>query len=107
MKEIADIIDKFDFQRVHAYMTLTNWVWLVNDLGTLHRRVPTVNDLKDSARSLLSEIMDPKCDVESLVQPAGGFRVKKHVYGNGDVMLGLSFEICVCDEIFQQKEDSP
>ena len=45
-KMIDDIIENFDFKRVHSVMEHLNWKWI--DKG-----VPSIDDLKDTARHLL------------------------------------------------------
>jgi hypothetical protein len=70
-QSIGQIIDRFDFQKVHDYMILTNWKWFDS--------VPTQEDLKMTATRLLVEAaMDPQ-DVVSV--GTGGFRVYKLPWG--------------------------
>jgi hypothetical protein len=68
---IGQIIDRFDFQKVHDYMVAKDWRW--------HDEVPTMEDLKSTALRLLVEAqMDPQ-DVVSM--GTGGFRVYKLPWG--------------------------
>ena len=70
-EEIGRIIERFDFQKVHDYMILTNWKWF--------DAVPTQEDLRRTATRLLVEAaMDPQ-DVVSM--GTGGFRVYKLPWG--------------------------
>ena len=45
-KMIDDIIDNFDFKRVHSVMEHLNWQWAGKD-------IPSIDNLKDTARYLL------------------------------------------------------
>ena len=68
---IGQIIDRFDFGKVHDYMVKTDWKW--------HDEVPTQEDLRRTAARLLVEAqMDPK-DIVSM--GTGGFRVYKLPWG--------------------------
>ena len=68
---IGQIIDRFDFQKVHDYMVAKDWRW--------YDEVPTMEDLKRTALRLLVEAqMDPQ-DVVSM--GTGGFRVYKLPWG--------------------------
>lgn len=70
-EKISQIIDRFDFQKVHEYMVLTDWKWF--------DEVPTQEDLRRTATRLLVEAaMDPQ-DVVSM--GTGGFRVYKLPWG--------------------------
>jgi hypothetical protein len=68
---IGQIIDRFDFQKVHDYMVLTGWKWF--------DEVPTQEDLRRTAARLLVEAqMDPQ---EVVSMGTGGFRVYKLPWG--------------------------
>jgi len=68
---IGQIIDRFDFGKVHDYMVKTDWKWF--------DEVPTQEDLRRTAARLLVEAqMDPK-DIVSM--GTGGFRVYKLPWG--------------------------
>lgn len=68
---IGQIIDRFDFQKVHDYMVKTGWKW--------HGEVPTMDDIRMTAARLLVEAqMDPK---EIVSMGTGGFRVYKLPWG--------------------------
>lgn len=51
VKKINDIIDNFDFEKVHAYMTLIKWVWFCEG-------IPSVSELKETAKKLLIEAIE-------------------------------------------------
>jgi len=68
---VGQIVDRFDFQKVHDYMVLTQWKW--------YDEVPTMDDLKRTATRLLVEAqMDPQ---EVVSMGTGGFRVYKLPWG--------------------------
>jgi hypothetical protein len=55
---IDEIIDKFNFERVHFVMTALDWQWLTTE-GNGHA-VPTLAKLKAMARHLLRESVADK-----------------------------------------------
>ena len=70
-QSIGQIIDRFDFQKVHNHMMETGWKWW--------DEVPTLGDLKQTATRLLVEAqMDPQ---EVVSMGTGGFRVYKLPWG--------------------------
>ena len=68
---IGQIIDRFDFQKVHDYMVAKDWRW--------RDEVPTMEDLKRTALRLLVEAQMDSQDVVSM--GTGGFRVYKLPWG--------------------------
>ena len=80
---VDDILEKFDFEKVHAYMVLTGWEW-----GTpMH--IPSVSELKHTARRLVTELMESP---NSRFVSCGGFTVEYHDYDE-EPEITLSFEI--------------
>lgn len=68
---IEQIINRFDFQKVHDYMVSVNWTWW--------DEVPSPENLKQTALRLLVEAqMDPQ---EVVSMGTGGFRVYKLPWG--------------------------
>ena len=68
---IGQVLDRFDFQKVHTYMKSVGWKWWDAE--------PTLDDLKRTAARLLVEAqMDPK---EIVSMGTGGFRVYKLPWG--------------------------
>jgi len=49
-EQIDDIMDDFDFDKVHKIMEFLNWEWITDEDGT---QVPYISDLRKRARSLL------------------------------------------------------
>lgn len=69
-KKIVDnIIDNFDFDRVHEVMTLLGWTWW-NVRG-----IPSVQDLKKRAGELLTEVWEKPNDQYCI--STGGFHARK------------------------------
>lgn len=68
---IAQILERFDFQKVHDYMVSVNWTWF--------DEVPSPENLRQTALRLLVETqMDPQ---EVMSMGTGGFRVYKLPWG--------------------------
>ena len=75
---IDNILDEFDFERVHKAMVALNWQWHNTD------GVPTIGDLRRNARNLLIEVTHDN----HVMVGSGGF----YAY-NEDGTLGLRFEV--------------
>jgi hypothetical protein len=71
-EQIDEIMDTFDFGRVHDAMTLLDWCW---DIGE-HAHIPDEAELRKCARRLLREAVDSKYTA------TGGFTAVRH----GDIM---------------------
>jgi len=85
-KAVEGILERFDFERVHAYMVLTGWKWLDN--------APTIEDIKCSAASLLYSVIDwqdrnPKN--EGVCNGTGGFYAYRFKW-DGRNHFKLTFE---------------
>lgn len=79
--QIEEIMDEFNFHRVHDVMTHLNWRWW--DCG----EVPSVSRMRKVARDLLKEVSKGDSDVVSLA--TGGFCAYRY-YGH---TLKLAFEV--------------
>jgi hypothetical protein len=73
---VDDILTEFDFDKVHEVMVALDWKW-----ASTHPSVPSIRDLKDTARQLLISVYNLRKDEykethsEVPVQIAtGGFR---------------------------------
>lgn len=75
---IDEILDEFDFERVHKVMVALNWQWHNID------GVPTIGDLRRNARDLLKTVVHGN----HIRVGSGGFYAYKE---NGTV--GLRFEV--------------
>lgn len=76
---IDEILDEFDFEKVHRVMLALNWKWYDTE------GIPSIADLRRMARSLLKQVVESK-GIHSV--GSGGFTAYMH---RG--LLGLRFEI--------------
>lgn len=76
---IDEILDEFDFEKVHRVMQALDWKWHNTD------GVPSIADLRRMARSLLNQVVESK-GIHSV--GSGGFTAYMH-HG----LLGLRFEV--------------
>lgn len=76
---IDEILDEFDFERVHRAMIALQWSYH-NTEGTPH-----IGDLRRLARSLLKQVVEAK-GIQSVA--SGGFTAYMH-----SGLLGLRFEV--------------
>lgn len=57
---IDTVMDEFDFEKVHAYMTSVGWKWIDREqtktLGHKVYSVPAIRDLRKTARELLVSV---------------------------------------------------
>ena len=76
--QIKEILQNFDFEKVHAYMTLTSWTWGPDNL------VPSMGHIVESAKRLMSEALKEKTSMAT-----GGFHV---IYSKGNIELLFAIE---------------
>lgn len=81
-KHIDEILDNFDFEKVREVMIFLNWKWFFSS----GYRIPTVDEIKDSAIKLLNEVASNKNKTYSVA--TGGFKASKY-----DKDLELEFTI--------------
>jgi hypothetical protein len=86
MDTIETVIEKFPFEKVHQYMVATDWKWLIPTRLTMG--VPTIEELKDTARELLQEAQNSKRPYSSC--STGGLVADKFTW-DGIIELRLSF----------------
>jgi len=67
-KAIHTCIENFDFQKMHTMMMAVDWEWWSTDF-----KVPTVQELRGAAISLLSRSWDMETTIST-----GGFYAKYH-----------------------------
>jgi hypothetical protein len=84
---IDEIIDSFNFEKVHIAMTALDWQWhITKDSGYA---VPTLARLKAMARHLLEE------SIKETVVGSCGFEAKYHPKDNSDSeYFELKFILC-------------
>ena len=95
--KIDNIMDNFNFQKVHDYMKSVNWRWAMSKEG-----VPTIDELKKEARRLLVGAVKEKTNLST-----GGFRA---VYDtedewDDDPYIGLEFIIEECEGFDEDEDD--
>lgn len=93
METIDDIMDNFDFDEVHKAMTLLGWRWYVPKNRSFE--IPTINEIKRRARSLLEDAYNSDKDLYSTA--TGGFEATKTVEDDS-INLSLSFVVASWDE---------
>ena len=81
---IDNILDEFDFEKVHKVMEFLEWRW--------SNAVPTIADMRRLARNLLKECAES----DMLAIATGGFQVHKHVI-DGTIYLTLEFVLTSWD----------
>ena len=86
METIDDIMDNFDFDKVHEAMTLLGWRWVDHDTKAFE--IPHVSELRKRARSLMKDAMNSHMPSYSI--GTGGFEVDKTTI-EGKTYLSLSF----------------
>ena len=96
---INEVLDNFDFERVHKVMTFLNWKWI--SLSEDTNEVPSLAKLVRSAQQYLSMAYDGLEKIEhnehSYMVGCGGFEVWAKRFPAGldkpDVILILSFNL--------------
>lgn len=96
-EKIVDILNNFDFQKVHNVMTYLNWRWVHAKNG-----VPTIDELKGEATRLLTTAC-----IERNCISTGGFRAvyDEGCQGDPDPYIGLEFIIEDCEGFVDNKDD--
>ena len=80
---INDLLDKFNFNKVHIAMTALNWKWASAEEG-----VPSIYELRKTARRLLEDLLEAKITNIS----TGGFTAKCDFIEN-EKYLSLKFTL--------------
>lgn len=96
--KIQDILEDFNFQKVHDVMERLDWKWVMTKYG-----VPTIDELKREAKRLLIDAC-----VEKTCVATGGFRA---VYEAGETpddpetYIALEFIIEECEGFVDDDDD--
>lgn len=96
---IDEILDTFNFETVHQYMTVVNWQWYMDE----QYRVPDIYDLKKMLRSLLKDAYRSMNDTENnstRLLSCGGFTVIVYPNGYCHAFFSIS-ESCVESEQYE------
>jgi hypothetical protein len=86
---IEDILDEFDFDRVHKVMEFLDWGWTD---GSRPLEVPTIGQLRKRARTLLRSLIGK----EDNGTATGGFWVTKKTF-DGEPFYRLQFVLSSWD----------
>ena len=79
-QQIKEIVDNFDWAKVHKVMEALNWTWRDSE------DIPTIGELVTNASQLMSDVWDKQGKAFSI--SSGGF-----VATFDDGCLGLTFEV--------------
>ena len=98
MEKIDNIMRDFDFELVHKVMTHLGWRWVRTTNG-----VPTVDELKTSARRLLVDVVNEKCRAIA----TGGLRAVCETEGpdDPDPYIALEFVAEECEGFTNDGDD--
>lgn len=94
---VNEILDEFDFEKVHKVVVALNWKWLTADTNY---DVPTIGDLRKKARKLLNDVINyEKSDV---IMSAGGFEARREKYKDVTQIV-LKFVVTQWEEEYNQE----
>jgi hypothetical protein len=91
-KQIDEIMEEFDFKKVHSVMKYVDWRWVKDGDDDFEMEIPNIERMKETARRLLEESAEK--DREEYASIAtGGFKATRYP---GD-HLGLEFVLADWD----------
>ncbi len=86
--ETADIMERFEWDRVQKVMTALNWTWWWTPT------VPTVEELQATALEMIHAVIRLyEKEGESTSCSTGGFVARIHKFKNSEPQLTLHFEV--------------
>ena len=71
----SDVIENFDFESIHQYMIETNWTWAFP--YEIKGRVPSIEEMKETAKDLLVQVLFTETTLPEYWLQSGGFRAYK------------------------------
>jgi hypothetical protein len=87
---IWEVLQNFDFGRVHDVMTYLGWLWTSND----QPRVPNINELRDAARQrCIDAIIAARKLGKEVYSSSGGLEATAEIDEDGKTWLGLKFVV--------------
>ena len=94
--KIQNIMEDFDFQKVHNVMEQLDWKWGLTKPG-----IPTIDEMKCEAKRLLIDAC-----IEKTCIATGGFRAvyEECSQGDPDPYIGLEFIIEECEGFVDEDE---
>ena len=93
--KIEDIMENFNFDKVHKIMTMLDWKWAMTANG-----VPSMDELRAEAKRLLIDAA-----VERTCVATGGFRAVYESDGSDDPYIGLEFIVEECEGFVDDEDD--
>jgi hypothetical protein len=88
-KEVKEIIEEFDFGKVHNVMTHLNWKWW--------DEIPTMGKIIVSASEMLDEVYsEAETTKKDSFRSTGGFNAQAY-YEGGNIKLQLKFVLTEWD----------
>jgi hypothetical protein len=96
-QQVAEVLSRFKFERVLQHMHHMNWTW--GGRG----RVPTLEELRDTARYLFVSLVNQRSEEPVLRHSTGGFVAERFFLPRKDApgfrtSFRLSFVVCKADE---------
>lgn len=85
---LNDAFEAVQWEKIHAYMLLTNWTWSGKGRG-----VPSIEDMKLTVQSLMSEVW--RSDLPCTSASTGGFAVNKWTWPRGSTEYEITFDIAL------------
>lgn len=86
-EKIAEILENFDFEKVHNVMTFLNWKWATSKHG-----VPKYYELIKSAEKMLNDAYKVAIDNDSdFIVSSGGFSAYAEWISDEYIELSLEF----------------
>ena len=71
----SDVIENFDFESIHQYMIETNWTWAFP--YEIEGRVPSIEEMKETTKDLLFQVLFTETTLPEYWIQSGGFRAYK------------------------------
>ena len=86
-KAIDNIMDWFDFEKVHRTMKALRWVWIGAE-----EKIPSQGEIRERARQLLTDAIQDGTNIGSgglqvIYDPAEGFLKLEFIVSEWDVLL--------------------
>lgn len=83
IKAIDEILQEFDFEKVHKVMKFLKWQWAFTN------GIPNIEDMKKLAKDLLTRV----CEEKTSCTGTGGFTARRYEKG----ILSLEFNVTTWD----------
>lgn len=84
-KKINEVVDFFNFEKVHNVMEFLNWQWQGEG-------VPEIYELKEAARNLIIETINKTLEtLEDCSIATGGFEASSYLDENNEIQCKLAF----------------